>query len=105
MKLHHTIVTIILLILFTLPACKSKEAKPSEENSTNTSEEPITNNTPEESFPIPPIPVMMTNPEEIMNYLSEHFWDLYNFSDTTLINQPDITEQGLVDYYNNKPTS
>ncbi len=98
MKLHHTIVTIILLILFTFAACKSKEAKPSEENSTNTSEEPITNNTPEESFPIPPIPVMMTNPEEIMNYLSEHFWDLYNFSDTTLINQPDITEQGLVDY-------
>ena len=98
MKSHHTIITLILLIPFTFVACKSNEAKPSEENATSTSEIVIENSMTEESFPIPPIPVMMTNPEEIMNYLSEHFWDLYNFSDTTLINQPDITEQGLVDY-------
>ena len=98
MKSHHTIITLILLILFTFAACQSKEANPSEENTTSTLETAISNGIPEESFPIPPIPVMMTNPEEIMNYLSEHFWDLYNFADTTLIHQPDITEQGLVDY-------
>ena len=50
------------------------------------------------SFPLPTVPVVITDPDEAMLYLSKHFWDQFPFADTTLIDQPDITEQGFVDY-------
>ena len=50
------------------------------------------------SFPLPTVPVVITDPDEAMLYLSKHFWDQFPFADTTLIGKPDITEQGFVDY-------
>ena len=50
------------------------------------------------SFPLPTVPVVITDPDEAMLYLSKHFWDQFPFADTALIGLPDITEQGFVDY-------
>ena len=50
------------------------------------------------SFPLPTVPVVITDPDEAMLYLSKHFWDQFPFADTALIGKPDITEQGFVDY-------
>lgn len=44
------------------------------------------------------VPAMITDPQEQMVYLVNHFWDNYNFADTTLIRLPDITEQALSNY-------
>lgn len=48
------------------------------------------------SFPFPEIPAMLTQPEERKSYLLEHYWDRFNFGDTTLVNNREVTEQGFV---------
>lgn len=50
----------------------------------------------ETSFPFPEIPAMLTQPEERKAYLLEHYWDRFNFGDTTLVNNREVTEQGFV---------
>ncbi|GHT65848.1 hypothetical protein AGMMS50239_26380 [Bacteroidia bacterium] len=50
------------------------------------------------SFVLPEIPVALTEPRERANYLLNHYWDNFDFKDTTYIHLPDITEQAFVDY-------
>lgn len=50
----------------------------------------------DDSFPFPTIPVMITQPEERKTYLLSHYWDEFNFADTVLVNNRDLTEQGFV---------
>ena len=50
----------------------------------------------EASFPFPEIPAMLTQPEERKAYLLEHYWDRFNFGDTALVNNREVTEQGFV---------
>lgn len=52
----------------------------------------------EEPFPFPDIPEVMTNPDERRSYLLQHYWDRYDFADTTLLHRAGVTEQGLVNY-------
>lgn len=47
-------------------------------------------------FPFPEIPAMLTQPEERKVYLLEHYWDRFNFGDTALVNNREVTEQGFV---------
>lgn len=98
MKSKLQSLTTILFILFVFCNC-------TQQNSKNTDKELPTqqdvtllpeNNTP--PFPLPKVPIIITNPQEGAIYLSKHFWDKFPFTDTTFISQPDITEQGFVDY-------
>lgn len=50
------------------------------------------------SFTLPPIPQMLTAPEQRAEFLVKHYWDNVNFADTNYIHHPDITEQAWVDY-------
>ncbi len=97
-KFRLRIAAIMMLTLFTFNHCTSKQADTPKKNATNRPTISVDAENTDTEFPLPPIPVMITTPEDIMLYLSKHFWDLYDFSDTTLIAQPDITEQGFVDY-------
>ena len=49
-------------------------------------------------FSLPAIPVIMVDPQQRADYLLNHYWDNFDFNDTTLISQPQITEQAFVDY-------
>lgn len=49
-------------------------------------------------FSVPAIPMMIVEPQARANYLAGHYWDNFDFNDTTYINKPDITEQAFVDY-------
>lgn len=49
-------------------------------------------------FPFPEIPAMLVQPEERKEFLLNHYWDKFPFSDTLVLNNPDITEQGYVNY-------
>lgn len=49
-------------------------------------------------FPYPEIPAMVTDPIARSTYLVEHYWDKFNFSDTALVNNRAITEQGFADF-------
>ncbi|MDR0907599.1 MAG: DUF5106 domain-containing protein [Rikenellaceae bacterium] len=50
------------------------------------------------TYPMPKVPSMITEPEEIGRYVAEHYWDAFDFADTTLIGNADYTEQALADY-------
>lgn len=51
-------------------------------------------------FEMVSIPNVLTNPEERAAYLVEHYWDKFDFADTTLTHLPEVTEQALADYIN-----
>lgn len=57
--------------------------------------EPIGN-----EFLLPELPETITDPVERAKYLVMHYWDRFNFADRSLIQRPQITEQGFVDYIN-----
>ena len=41
---------------------------------------------------------MLNTPELRADYLVRHYWDNMDFTDTTYINLPDVTEQAWVDF-------
>ena len=52
----------------------------------------------EGEFPFPEIPVAITSPEDRKEWILTHYWDRFNFADTALVNNRDITEQGFVNF-------
>ena len=44
------------------------------------------------------VPSVITEPEERAAYLVKHYWDKFDFTDTTLIHFPEITEQATSNY-------
>lgn len=49
-------------------------------------------------FPLPELPTTLTEPEARKAYLLTHYWDKFDFADTTLVNNRDVTEQGFVNF-------
>jgi len=49
-------------------------------------------------FPYPAIPNELRTPDERGAYLLAHYWDNFDFADTTLIHKPEITEQGFANF-------
>lgn len=82
------IATLIALALLT--ACGQKSKKSS-------SVEQAEQSTVEISFPSISVPEMVPV-EDRAKYLAEHFWDRFDFSDTTYCNKPDITEQAYANF-------
>lgn len=52
----------------------------------------------QKQFPFPEIPTTLTEPEARKAYLLIHYWDQFDFADTTLVNNRDVTEQGFVNF-------
>jgi hypothetical protein len=72
--------------------CSCKNQKVSEQTDTKDSIEV------EDKFILPAIPAMLTTPEQRSNYLAKHYWDNFDFADTSYIHRREITEQAWVDY-------
>ena len=49
-------------------------------------------------FRLPDVPVTLTAPEDRAAYLSLHYWDHFDFADTSPISRPEITEQQAQEY-------
>ena len=49
-------------------------------------------------FPFPAIPEMLTSPDDRKDYLLTHYWERFNFADTMLVNNREVTEQGFVNF-------
>lgn len=81
---------IILLATVALMAACGQRNK---SNSSTTESKPTT----ELSFPNISVPEMLPAADRA-KYLAEHFWDRFDFRDTTFCNQPDITEQAYANY-------
>ncbi len=50
------------------------------------------------SFPFPAIPEVLTSSEDRKAYLLTHYWEQFDFTDTTLVDNRDVTEQGFVNF-------
>lgn len=50
------------------------------------------------TFQLPDVPALLTDPAERANYLSLHYWDHFDFADTTLISLPEVTEQAFANF-------
>ncbi|MDR1356245.1 MAG: DUF5106 domain-containing protein [Tannerellaceae bacterium] len=55
------------------------------------------------AFRMPAIPSVLVEPGERAEYLVKHYWDNFDFSDTSYIHLPEITEQAFVDYIDIMP--
>lgn len=82
----------IVIFCFCLVACNhgAKKEQQIADTSVKTEEQ--------RTFQLPDIPVMLNTPEQRLDYLVQHYWDHFDFCDTTYIHLPDITDQAAVDY-------
>lgn len=49
-------------------------------------------------YELPAIPFMIEGEEARIDFIAEHYWDNFNFSDTTLTHKPKYTEQAFANY-------
>lgn len=50
------------------------------------------------SFQVPEIPPIYTDQRERAKYMVAHYWDKFDFADTSLIHMPEVTEQAFVNF-------
>lgn len=79
-----------LFSLFILLACMLIQAQ--------TQTKAQTPSQPQQSFPYPALPDTLRSVEQRAGYLSEHYWDNYNFADTLMLKSEEVTEQGFVNF-------
>ena len=48
-------------------------------------------------FPLPQVPALLTGTRERLDYALKHFWEAYDFADTTVYNRA-VGEQGVADF-------
>jgi len=51
------------------------------------------------------IPAMLLDPQERADYFAMHYWDHFDFTDTSLVNLSPYTEQAFVDYIDFLPNA
>lgn len=69
--------------------------------SCNAKQQHSTSSTPDKKvFPMIEIPTIITEPAQRAEYMARHYWDKFDFTDTTYISLPEITEQALANYIN-----
>lgn len=77
-------ISFFILVLILVMACSSGTEQRKEEKPKN--------------FEMPQIPAVLTNPADRAVFLADHYWDKFDFSDTTYCSVPEITEQAFVNF-------
>lgn len=91
---YKFILSFLLLICF---SCCGRVHKVSSFAS-GLSQQAIKDSVQQPQFPFPAIPELLTSPDERRDYLLTHYWEQFDFADTTLVNNRDVTEQGFVNF-------
>lgn len=81
-----------LFSLFILLACMLIQAQAQAQTKAQAPSQP------QQSFPYPALPDTLRSVEQRAGYLSEHYWDNYNFADTLMLESEEVTEQGFVNF-------
>lgn len=79
--MKRTIFLLVITFSFLLIGCKEKKK---EQSQTLQMQENI--------FHLPEIPATLTKPQDRAEYLTEHYWDHFAFTDTSLIHKPETVE-------------
>ena len=82
------------LILF-LTSCYTKPGTAEAKERTHTDSTVVQQQV---QFPFPMIPSTLTEPEARKSWLLTHYWERFDFADTALVNNRDVTEQGFVNF-------
>lgn len=90
MNRYGLLISFILL----LASCRTKPGTAEVKERTDTESSVVQ----EQAFPFPEIPATLTEPEARKAYLLTHYWEQFDFADTTLVNNRDVTEQGFVNF-------
>ncbi len=77
----------VLLLTLTVNACSGQHNQKTEES-----------NVAPPTFEMVSVPTLITDPVERAEYLVKHYWDKFDFKDTTYIHEPQVTEQALSNY-------
>ena len=77
------------ILLLVLTACKSGPAASQEQNGKQDTVK---------VFNLPDIPVVLNTVSQRADYMVKHYWDRFDFTDTTYVSQIDVAEQAWVDY-------
>ena len=77
------------ILLLVLTACKSGPAASQEQNGKQDTVK---------VFNLPDIPVVLNTVAQRADYMVKHYWDRFDFTDTTYVSQIDVAEQAWVDY-------
>lgn len=80
------------IIFFCVQSCSNSPAIPTQEEELRPASMKV------QPFRLPDIPDSLTDPGQRADYLSVHYWDNFDFTDTTGIASPGKTEQILSDY-------
>lgn len=83
---------VFLFTFFSLTACSGQNGVKKAE------EQPL-----RKHFTIPAIPSVLTTTQQKAEFVMRHYWDHFDFSDTTLIPRADYTEQAFADFVNMLP--
>lgn len=77
---------LLLTLLMLVTGCEGQPQKKEESKVTT------------QKLEMPEIPVMIQSPEERVAYITKHYWDKFDFADTTLTNNEQYTEQAFADF-------
>ena len=88
--MRKTVLIFILLLAF---GCKNTKSPDVAQAGTNDTVKVET-----KKFTYPKIPVMLTDREQQLSFYIQHYWDHFDFADTTYVTPLEVAEQAWVDY-------
>lgn len=86
---------LLIGLILLLASCRAKPGTAEAKERTRTDSTVVQQ---QAQFPFPEIPATLTEPEARKSYLLTHYWERFDFADTTLVNNRDVTEQGFVNF-------
>lgn len=86
----NRLVIFALFLSLSLAACGPKKAATTQQQSDQQ----------KRKFEVPPIPVMIESEQQKADFLMTHYWDNYDFKDTSLCSDKDYSEQAFADFVN-----
>ena len=89
---------LLLMLGVVMTSCRDVKTTNTSGQSTVTMKEVQTQEEKQGGFPFPSVPVTLTQPEARKSYLLTHYWEEFNFADSTLVSNRDVTEQGFVNF-------
>ncbi|MDR0795878.1 MAG: DUF5106 domain-containing protein, partial [Tannerella sp.] len=93
MKKSNVVLVWFIIILIGMAGCKNAGNSAAGQTEQDDAGKVVT-----EKFKPPDIPVMITDPNLRLEYFVRHYWDHFDFADTTYIPTPEITEQAWANY-------
>ena len=86
---------LLIGLILLLASCRAKPGTAEVKERTHTDATVVQ---PQLQFPFPEIPATLTEAEARKAFLLTHYWDKFSFTDTTLVDNRDVTEQGFVNF-------